>query len=158
VFALCTAGCEHHYFQAHGALNSDGGTLGRWHEVPEGCSLAPVDGLPVGQSSTLATLVWLDPLAKDPSRERHRAAAANVPLRLTMLRAGNATVADLTMMHSDQPIRLDSRVCSSMSVSTKPGKPEFPGARPTLDGSLQLQCQVDDSHLEANLHFSGCEF
>jgi hypothetical protein len=158
LLALSAMGCEHHFFQVKGSIGSDGGVLGAWHSKPEGCSLAPVDGLPAGKSSTVATLIWPDPLAMDQAREKDRAVFLNVPLQLNLLRTGDKTVADLTTLHFTEPTRLDAGVCSTLAVSTQQGKPAFPGARPTLDGSLKLDCQVEDSHVKADLHFSGCEF
>ncbi len=157
-FALCATGCEHHYFQAEGALSSDGGELGRWQAKPEGCSLAPADGLPVGQSSTVATFIWPDPLSRDRNREEHRALAHNVPLQLTVVRTATGIAAELTTMRPTDPIRLDASDCSTVTLSTQPGRPSFSGSRPTVAGRFRVDCEVQGSHVTGDIHFSGCEF
>ncbi len=152
---LAVTGCGK-FFYARGSLASDGGTIGTWSSTPQGCSRDPVDGRPPAQSSTVLTFLWNDPSMRDPLRDLHRFHAPNAPMRLELWREpGYALKLDtVKTLHT----RLDPTVCSTLKVETHETPKTIPEGRPTLSGTLQLDCRVADSHLTANIAFKRCDY
>ena len=156
--SLCVVtGCERHYFKATGALTSDGGRLFAWTRPVQGCSPDPLDGLPPNKSSTLFTLYWDNPVDRD-KEVRHNAPPENLLQRLEVFRTRDGLAGSLRTTLIAPDTVLDSSVCSTFHATTSPGDPVIAGGRPTLSGTLDLDCRVDDSHLTAHVRFSGCEY
>ncbi len=154
---LGLTGCSH-YFHATGTLASDGGEIGTFRSTPEGCSRDPADGLPASMSSTVLTFLWEDPAVRDIRlRDNHRQAAPNAPLRLEISRQGGAYVLTLNAVKS-VGTRLDGNTCTTLRVDTQEGPPSVAEGRPTLGGTVQLECGVAGSHIMADIRFERCEY
>jgi hypothetical protein len=123
-----------------------------------GCSRDPQDGLPEGQSSTIAAFLWDDKLSRDPRYQRHSAGAPNIPGRLEISHAGSGFAGVFESQKPPASTPLDDTVCSTLQMTTYEGKPIIKGGKPTLEGTLRMDCKVAGSHLSGELHFSGCEF
>lgn len=151
-------GCEHRFFSVAGSISSDGGGLGEWKSSPQGCSRDPLDGAPAAKSNTVATFFWQDPRIVARVRDLQQVAIPDAPLRLEVRKAGTGLNAILYTVKVNGPIALDPSVCSDISLSSHEIGPQIKGGHPALAGRLKLDCQLRDSHLKANLRFSGCEF
>ena len=154
-FVLSLTGCN--VFAARGTVSSDGGELGQWASKPQGCSRDPQDNLPIGQTSSLFTLLWEDPASHDPAREQHRAIAPDAPLRLDIARAGPGFTATLNTVKTRGTV-LDSSTCSLFRADIQQHKPDIPEGKPTLAGHLQMDCRTQASHITANVTFTRCEY
>jgi len=150
-------GCEHHFFDVQGTIASDGGELLAWRTAPQGCSRAPADGASLEKTATVVTFLWEGPTHEDrPAQQKGRSKPG--PLRLEIARSGADLVGSLTTTSHPEGVKLDGSVCSNLSLETHPGPPEFAGDKPTLGGTLALDCTSDGSHVTANLQFSGCAY
>ena len=156
--SLCLVGCEHHFFKVKGALSSEGGELGTWSVVPEGCSRDPLDRLPVAESTTVMTLFWQDPRKRDRSRDKEKWTQRNYPLRFEVSRSAKGVTALLDSIQMVNAVALDQNSCSALDVQTWPGARLVPEGRPTSSGTLTVDCQVRGSHVTAKISFSGCEY
>jgi hypothetical protein len=154
--SLALTGCGK-LFTAKGAIASDGGFIGTWSATPQGCSRDPLDGLPAAESSTILTFLWDDPSVRDPLRDLHRFNAPNAPMRLELWRErrGYALRLDTVKTHYT---RLDPTVCSTLTVDAHESPRTIPEGRPTLSGTINLDCRVSDSRLTANINFQHCEY
>jgi hypothetical protein len=155
VVVLC--GCEQHFFKSQGVVSSDGGQLFAWSRPVQGCSPDPLDGQPVGKSATLFTLYWDNPIDRD-APVRHNAAPENKLQRLEISRGPDGLTGSLKTTLIDPDTVLDSKVCTTFKATTTRGKPVIAGGRPTVNGTLDLDCHVADSHLTASVRFTGCEY
>ena len=151
-------GCEHHFFRVEGTIASEGGALGTWRSTPKGCSRDPVDGLPEDQSSTMAAFLWDDTLARDPRYQTHSPGASDFPGRLEISRTSSGFAGTLETQKPVGSTSLDATVCSTLQLTSRDGKPIIKGGKPTLEGTLTLDCRVSGSHLTGELRFSGCEY
>ena len=151
------SGCEEHFFKPQGVVSSDGGELFAWSRPVQGCSPDPLDGQPVGKSATLFTLYWDNPVSRE-EKERHNPPPENKLQRLEISKGSNGVqgLLSTTLIHPD--IVLDASVCSTLKATTTPGKPVIAGGRPTVDGTVDLDCRVVGSHLTASVRFTGCEY
>ncbi len=158
---LCAAtllvGCEHHFFRSHGVVASDGGEIGAWSRPVQGCSPDPLDGLPTGKSATLFTLYWDNPVDRERPR-RHHPSAENQLRSIELMQTPHGLAGVLKTNFGDQDVPLDQNVCSTFQATARPGKPILPGGRPTVSGTLDLDCHVAGSHLTAAVRFTGCEY
>ncbi len=152
------AGCEHHFFQSQGVLTSEGGALTAWSRAVQGCSPDPTDGLPVGKSSTVFTLYWDNPVEYDLLSRKPLPPKPNQLQQLEVYRTAEGLTGRLRMTRSAPDTLLEPRVCSRFDATTSPDHPVIPGGRPTVDGTLELDCRVAGSHLTASVRFSGCEY
>jgi hypothetical protein len=152
------SGCEKHYFKSRGAITSSGGELAAWTRQVQGCSPDPLDGLPVGQSITLFTFYWDNPVERDLLHVKKVTPPNNLLERLEIKRQGSGIQGTLETAKIKPDTVLDSTDCSTIRATTRPGRPVIQGGRPTVDGTLDLDCQVAGSHLTASVKFSGCEY
>ncbi len=155
---LLLTGCEHRFFSVSGSVTSDGGGLGEWKSSPAGCSRDPLDGAPANRSNTVATFLWQDPRIEARIENIDEVAIPDAPLRLEVRKAEGGLNAILYTIKVNGPIALDPSVCSQISLDSHEIKPQIKGGHPALAGRLRLDCQVRESHLKANMRFSGCEF
>ena len=156
-FALL-AGCEHRFFQAAGAVASDGGSLGRWLATPQGCSRDAASGQTTAGASPVVSLAWFDPYIHDRLSPEQRLRRPNSPLWLELQRGPAGLVARLRTVQTETVTTLDASSCSTLDLTTFEGKPALPDGRPTLQGTLHLDCRVHDSHVTAQVRFAGCEY
>ena len=155
---LPLAGCEHRFFSASGSVSSDGGGLGEWKSTPKGCSRDPLDGAPAGRSATVATFFWQDPRIEARLQNIHSVPIPDAPLRLEVRQAGTGLNAILYTVKVNGPVALDQTVCSEIRLDSREVNPQIAGGHLALAGRLQIDCHLRDSHLKANVRFSGCEF
>ena len=156
---LLATGCRSDHFTQHGNLRSQGNFRNTWQWHPQGCTRDPFDGLPVGQSRSIATLVWANPGLRN-SRLSNPNNAPDAPLRLEMLAPDGQPGEVVATLHTvDQGgILLDKNSCSRLTLHTQENPPDHAGGRPTLSGQLQLDCRTNESHLTANIKFDRCEY
>ena len=64
---LALTGCSNGFFTEKGSMQSVGPYPNIWNHRPEGCTRDPFDGLPVGQSRSILTLLWGNPGLRDPN-------------------------------------------------------------------------------------------
>ena len=157
--ACCPAfvGCDRGFFQASGYVASAGGRLGVWYATPDACSRDPFDGRAIGETASLATFLWEDPSIHDPLRDQHRAKAPDAPRRMDVARAGTGYSVVLATVKTEGT-RIDPADCAVLRVTTWEQAPQVKGARNSLAGQLQMDCEVDGGHVTADLRFSRCEF
>ena len=159
----CLAGCTHHFFTAQGTLGSEGsGPLGTWRSTPLGCSRDPVDAsdvLPPGApAQTVATLLWDDMVSRERLLPRHKRHLRNLPARLDLWKTDTGFVGRLQTQKPPAKVVLDSTVCTTLDVQTVEGKPLIDRGRPTLGGTIALNCQAGGNHISGKIAFSGCEY
>jgi len=156
---LLATGCRPDHFTEHGNLRSQGNFRNTWLWHPQGCTRDPFDGLPVGQSRSIATLLWANPGLRNSklSNPNH---SPDAPLRLEMQAPEGQPDEVVATLHSvDQGgILLDKTSCSTLTLHTQENPPNHAGGRPTLSGELQLDCRTDESHLTATIKFDRCEY
>ena len=150
-------GCNRLVFSAHGTVASDGGALGRWDAKPQGCSRDPQDNLPIGQTSSLFTLLWEDPASHDPAREQHESIAPDAPMRLDLARTNSGFSATLNTVKTHGTI-LDASNCSVFRTDIQEHNPDIREGKPSLAGHLQMDCRAHASHLTADVTFTRCEY
>ena len=150
-------GCDRRFFKATGYVASDGGELGRWHAPPDACGRDPFDGKSLAETNSIATFVWEDPSLHDPMRDEHRAKAADQPARLELARHdAGFSVAISTV--KGRAAYFVSQDCAVLGVKTSEESPAVPGARSSLAGRLQMDCQTPANHVTADMSFQRCEF
>ena len=153
---LLSTGCGAPIFTEHGSLRSQGSLRNTWQWHPHGCTRDPFDGLPVGQSKSIATLLWAH-----PGLRSLKLAGADAPLRLEFLPAPDGqpgeVVATLRTAR-EAGILLDKQACSTLKLHTQEHPADHAGGRPTLSGELQLDCRANNSHITANTQFERCEY
>ena len=154
---LSLTGCFRYVFSAHGTVASDGGALDQWDSKPQGCSRDPQDSLPIGQTSTLFTLLWEDPASHDPAREQNRAIAPDAPKRLDVARTGSGLTATLNTVKTHGTV-FDASTCSVLRADTEQHKPDIREGKPNLAGHLQMDCHTQGSHIVADVTFTRCEY
>ena len=157
---LLAIGCQSDTFTEHGSLRSEGNYRNTWQWHPQGCSRDPFDGLPVGQSRSIATLLWANPGLRN-SKLSNKDHSPDAPLRLEMLapRDGPPGQVVATLHTVDQGgILLVQKSCSKLTLQTQENPPDHTGGRPTLSGQLQLDCRTKESHLSGNITFDRCEY
>jgi len=156
---LClSAGCERHFFRSQGFVTSDGGQLAAWSRPVQGCSPDPLDGLPPGKSSTVFTFYWDNPVERDVLKMQRLTPSSNLPERLEITRQPNGLQATIKTAKLPNDTVLDASNCSILKATTSVGNPVIAGGRPTIDGSLDLDCRVAGSHVTASVQFTGCEY
>lgn len=157
---LCASGCSGGFFTETGAMQSDGPYPNSWKWHPQGCTRDPFDGLPVGQSRSILTLLWANPGLRD-AKLTNPLASPDAPLRLEFVpAAGEAPGAVAATLHTihQAGILLDQSDCSKLELKTQEHPPARPGGRPTLAGQLELDCHANQSHLTAHIQFELCEY
>jgi|GEM_PF-1636506 len=155
---LAMVGCERDFFHASGTLGSEGGTLGTWRSTPNGCSRDALDGMSMDATKTVATFLWEDPLVHDSDPNLHRWTIPDRPSRLDLSQGATGMVAELVTVRVPASTRLDSRVCSVLSVDRAERPAAYTGGRPVLDGTLRVDCFVKGSRLTGTVKFKSCEF
>jgi hypothetical protein len=155
---LLLTGCERHFFQPHGDLVLDDGPFGSWHGPVQGCIRAPADALGPPQAKTIVSFVWIKPANDDLRTQRHLP-QYNAPVELDVARRQQGELTG-TLATDYTPLGdpLDSRSCRTLSLTTEDGPPELAGGRPTLGGTLDLDCTIRSAHVTAHIQFSGCEY
>lgn len=156
---LLATGCRSDHFTQHGNLRSQGNFRNTWQWHPQGCTRDPFDGMPVGQSRSIATLVWANPGLRN-SKLSNPNNSPDAPLRLEMLAPDRLPDKVVVTLHTvDQGgILLDKNSCTKLTLQTQENAPDHAGGRPTLSGQLQLDCRTNESHLTANIKFDRCEY
>ena len=86
VAVLAATGCQSGFFSERGTMASDGPYPNTWKWHPQGCTRDPFDGLPVGQSKSIVTLLWANPGLRDPSLSIP-SKSPDAPLRLEFMPA-----------------------------------------------------------------------
>ena len=156
LLALGITGCQTSFYTAHGSLASDGGKLGRWDMRPQGCSLAPFDGLPRAQSHSVAEFVW----QRGRTVRKTESGIVNPweqgPQILDIARTPSGVTASFTLVQTKEPVVLDASNCTTLDINTRPGPPAIPGGPPSAQGEFHMDCTTHRSHLTANLEFRGC--
>ena len=76
VVVLAAAGCQTGFFSERGTMASDGPYPNAWKWHPQGCTRDAFDGLPIGQSRSVVTLLWANPGLRDYSLSNPRKAPA----------------------------------------------------------------------------------
>ena len=153
------SGCNRHRTRVLGFVASSGGVLGVWRSQPSGCSRAPFDGLPVGQSKSVVTFLWQDQTFMAPMRQMHNdPGTVQVPVRLELARSGTSYVASLATAKTNAATRLDEHVCSMLRLDSRQTAKAIPEGKPTLAGHLDMDCEVNGGHLTASLEFAGCSY
>jgi hypothetical protein len=160
---LAATGCQHHFFKAHGSLVSDGGQLGTWRTRPEGCMRDPMPPPAVGQYRTVATLLWNDSLTRDHWLMEHSPDLGNMPGRVELWQRTDAPhqgefAGRMEMQKPIGSVDLNPSTCSILKAKTSEGKPVIEGGRSTLQGTVDLDCMIGDSHVKGEVEFSGCEY
>jgi hypothetical protein len=158
--ALLATGCRNDIFTEHGSLRSHGNYHNTWDWHPQGCTRDPFDGLPVGQSKSIATLLWAHPGLRS-LKWADVFWNPDAPLRLEFLPARDGEPGDVVAtLHTAQygGILLDKKVCSTLKLHTQEHPASYPGGRPTLSGELELDCHANDSHITGNIQFKRCEY
>ncbi len=157
---LLATGCRSDHFTQRGSLRSQGNYRNTWQWHPQGCTRDPFDGLPVGQSRSIATLLWANPGLRN-SKLSNPNNSPDAPLRLEMLAARDAQPDEVmvTLHTVDQGgILLDKTSCSTLNLQRHENPPDHPGGRPTLSGELQLDCRANQSRITGKMQFERCEY
>ena len=160
VALLASAGCRSGFFTERGTMQSEGRYPNIWKWPPQGCTRDPFDGLPVGKSRSILTLLWANPALRDanygiPSR------SPDAPLRLEFILAPSAAPgAVVATLHTIDKggIVLDKSDCTTLDLHTQEHPPVHAGGRPTLSGQLELDCHANESHITASVQFEHCEY
>ena len=90
-------------------------------------------------------------------RDQHQIKAPDAPLRMELARAGDALSVGLTTVRTEGT-RMGSADCAVLRLTTWEEAPVVRGARNSLAGHLQMDCQAKGSRVTADLRFRRCEF
>jgi hypothetical protein len=157
----CLLGCGPASFQARGKVSSiSQQRRDTWSSTPVGCTRDPSDGKPIGQSRTIATLLWVDPGHYNP-RLDNRDKAPDAPMQLDLLHSDTISGMPVyAVLHTRYKagILLDSQSCQVFEASTTEAPPKAPMTRPSLSGTLHFDCQVNQNDLRASVTFQHCEY
>ncbi len=157
--ALALTGCSRNFFIAKGKTGSEGPAFDQWASTPQGCSRAPIDGLPQGRTSTLATFYWEDPAIYTESLRNHGTAhTPDRPDQLSLLRAPAGGYNLRLKTVETFGTLIVPQDCTTLDIETHEQPPALPGARPALAGTVHFSCTVKQSHVWADFTFSRCEF
>lgn len=143
-------------FSAAGVVSSDGGPLGQWSVLPDGCSVAPFDGLPVGKSSSVAEFLWQRRKVSWDKAGGDQPHWHKLPYLLELSRGPDELSGVLTLIPDDERVPVDHSVCKTLRLDSSPGQPAIPGGPASLDGHLVLDCTVNSSHVTADVRFKSC--
>jgi len=154
--ALALSGCQRGFYAAHGTVASHGGPLGHWSRPPEGCSLAPFDGLPPGQSGSVVEFAWRHSRPGYWRKQGPEDRWAQGPEMLDISRAANGITASFKLVQTRLPVQLSASDCTELRLDSHPGPPVVPGAPASLAGHLLMDCNVNGSHLTGDIAFRGC--
>lgn len=157
---LVAVGCNSDTFTEQGAMRSQGNYRNTWQWHPQGCTRDPFDGLPVGNSKSIVSLIWENPGFRDVKLSNPNW-SPDAPLRMDFepARSGDRGEVQATLHTIDTGgILLDKSVCSTLKLQTQEHAAGQAGGRPTLSGELELECRVHDSHMTATIQFQGCEY
>ena len=157
---LALTGCSNGFFAEKGSMQSVGPYPNTWKHKPQGCTRDPFDGLPVGKSKSILTLLWANPGLRDPlfGPPGH---SIDAPLRLEFEPAPEEAPGTVraTLHTIDQAgLILDKSNCSKLELNTQEHAPVRPRGRPTLSGQLELDCHANNSHITASVQFDRCEY
>jgi hypothetical protein len=157
---LIATGCRSNSFSEHGTMRSEGNYRNTWQWHPQGCTRDPFDGLPIGKSRSILTLLWENPGFRYP-RLANPNFSPDAPLRLEFMpaRDGSDGQVEATLHTIDTGgILLDRSVCSTLKLQTQEHAADVAGGRPTLWGELELDCRANGSHITAEVQFERCEY
>ena len=157
---LAMTGCSSGFFTGKGSMQSVGPYPNIWKHRPEGCTRDPFDGLPVGRSRSILTLLWGNPGLRDP-HFGNPSTSPDAPLRLEFMHIPDArpgAVAATLHTIDRAGILLDKSNCSKLELHTQEHPPVRAGGRPTISGQLELDCRANNSHLTATVQFERCEY
>jgi hypothetical protein len=157
--SLALSGCGQRFFTAEGVVASDGGSLGVWRATPEGCSRDPFDGRVGADSRSVLTFLWDDPRKHNVKIDAK--GWTDAPLRLEIARDTARPVAGIVaslVTVNAVGTRLDGRVCQTLQLQTGERRAYYIEGRPTLHGTVTLDCQVKGSHITASVRFDRCDF
>jgi hypothetical protein len=153
-------GCHRNFFTAHsGYVATSGPAFGTWSSTPQGCSRDPKDALPDAQSRTAATFFWEDPADHNPMLRDHKLPhVPDAPDQFNLLHtpAGGYQVR-LKTLQTDGTL-IGPEDCTTFEVETHEQPPGFPAGRPTLGGTVNLECHVKGSEVEAHFTFDHCDY
>ena len=157
---LAATGCQTDTFTEHGTMRSVGNYRNTWQWHPQGCTRDPFDGLPIGKSRSILTLLWENPGYRDPklANPNH---APDAPLRLEFMPArGDESGQVAATLHTIDTggVLLDNSDCSTLKLQTQEHAAGVTGRRPTMSGELELDCHANDSHITAKVQFERCEY
>jgi hypothetical protein len=157
---VALTGCQSEFFSERGTMTSVGNYRNTWQWHPQGCTRDPFDGLPVGKSQSIVTLLWENPGLRDPSLANPNK-APDAPRRLEFMPAPGGPPGDVvatlhTIRHGG--ILLDKSVCGTLQLQTSEHPALHPGGRSVLSGELHLDCRANNSHITAHVQFERCEY
>lgn len=145
-------GCEDGFFRATGAVASQGGELETWRVKPMACIRDERGGF---------TLLWEDTVWRevDPADPR-RLLLTDAPRELRLERQGAGWVGWLRTVKTKRTgaTRLDAGVCKVLRVETEERAGKIAGARDSLRGQVQMDCEVRGSRVSADTRFWNCEY
>ena len=157
---LC-AGCERRFFWTRGAVASEGGRLGTWHLAPQACARGLTTAMGADRVQSVATLLWQDQRLRGKKYRDHAyERAGDLPLRLDLVQddaEGKGLVAVLGMMKSGG-MHLDGATCKRLQLESHEEGAAVEGGRPTLAGTLAMDCTLDGNHITADVQFNQCEW
>jgi len=153
-FTIC--GCRAGSFSATGVVSSDGGPLGRWSVRPDGCSVAPFDGLPVGKSTSVAQMIWERRKVGWTKVDADKLRWHKLPYLLDLSRSPGELSGVLKMNPDNERVTLDGSVCRTLHLDSNPAQPAICGGPASLDGHLVLDCMVKGSHITGDVQFRNC--
>ncbi len=158
---LVGAGCERRFFWSKGTVASEGGRLGHWDLAPRACARGLGVTLGAGRLQSVATLLWEDQRLRGKKYRDHALErASDLPLRLDLVQddaEGKGLVAVISTMKS-AGTRMDGTNCRKLQLDTHEEGAALPEGRPTLAGTLMMDCAVNGNHLRADVQFRQCEW
>lgn len=157
LLTLALTGCERHFFQPHGDLVLDDAPFGSWHGPVQGCIRAPSHPLVPSRAKTIVSFLWVKPTNDDERTARHLP-QYNAPVELDVAQQDGQFTGTLSTYYTPLGDPLDARSCRTLSLTTQEDTPELAGGRPTLSGTLDLDCRIRSAHITAHIQFSGCEY
>ena len=131
--------------------------MGSWKAQPQGCSRDAWDGKPLAETSEVVSFFWEDWFDQHQIKGMQRAEEPDAPLRLDLYREGGGVAGRLqTVVHPG--VTLNRTLCRQLDVQTSEQPATYAEGRPTLRGTVRLDCDLKSGHLTADVTFSRCEF
>ncbi len=164
VATLLLSGCGPEFFKAKGTVNSDGGPLKAWSRTPVLCTRGEEEG----NAAKIASFGFDLP----PGFQAGRPDGKNAPEELAFAQSGNGVIGTLKVfalvkdagnpnVFNQQPedsYVLDSSNCKTITLDRQEQMKSFAESHKPLKGHLQLDCNVQGSHVTADLTFRHCGF
>ena len=158
------SGCGPEFFKAKGTLTSDGGPLKAWSRTPILCSR----GEQMGEPDKILTLGFdLPPgfVAAHPNGQ-------NAPEELVIAKNGSGVIGSLKVFAAikdpsdpaaynrqfQDGFILDNSNCKTLTLDRQEQSKGFAESTKPLKGHLVLDCNVQGSHVTADMTFRHCAF